>query len=887
MSDIELYITNTETIYPRRDNNVDEVVVRLYGRRPDGAADAITVYGFEPYFYVPAGETDQLQPKEHDKLVRYDPTEVIPLRDRFKPPEEQRELAKVVVTDPGGVPELRKQWDVTWGADVLFTNRLRIDKGLRTGVRAPSRECRHEAIEAVELTDVAPRILFFDIETDDRATGFPEPGDARILSIAAYDNYSDEYVTFLDTDHQPPHAFFDVPDDTDTFETLLSEPTSLNCYQGERRMLMKFAQYVQAVDPDIITGWNAGDDANDGFDLPHLIGRMSEQGVNVGRLSREGYAKSEDIGDGEWRVEIKGRTTYDLMDAWVSTKFTKPDSKRLNDVAQAALDDAKIEHPDLGYFEMYEQDPVRFVDYNTKDTRLTVEINLAENVFGFKKRLREMIGVDWEETRENNEFVEMSVRRKCREHGVVMVTAWDNPHVREANSGANDDEVNYEGAFVFEAFEGLKHNVVGKDLASLYPMTQAMLNASPDTKIDRAKAIREDIPHVVAENGACFRTDVDSIIKELVDEYDEIKMSYKRELEATEYGTAEYESLEVAYGTTKTIYNSYYGYTGWDKSPLYDPAIAAAVTLTGQAVIKETAEYINTETAAEVVYGDTDSNYAEYPPDWPQERVVAEAKRICAHLNEEVYPALCPRFNIDPAENRWEIELEMLADRFFMSGQKKFYAYRSMWSEGMAPGEKVKDGAGSITIKGYACKKSNFAEITKETQRAVLEAILDGADKQAIADIVFAAACSIDPTDPDWDRIGMPQGLGKKLSREKADLEDFYAWSQSGDYPKSAHPRGAWFANHLLDVKFGKGSQPKRCYLKETLTVDSEPVDVICYDDHYDLEPVADDLQMDVTKMQNKVLVNPMQDILEAFGLEMDAALQGKAHSQAGLGAFG
>ena len=332
--------------------------------------------------------------------------------------------------------------------------------------------------------------------------------------------------------------------------------------------------------------------------------------------------------------------------------------------------------------------------------------------------------------------------------------------------------------------------------------------------------------------------------------------------------------------------NSFYGYTGWDKSPLFDPETAAAVTLTGQVVIKKTAAYINEETVAEVAYGDTDSNYAEYPDDWSQERILEYAQEVCDHLNEVVYPELCDKFNIERDTNEWFIELEMLADRFFQSGSKKFYSYRSMWSEGMPFDEKVKDGKGKVKISGYACVKSNFSKLTKETQREILHTILNDGTKQDVADIMFEAAGKIDPVDPDWDLIGMPQGLGQKISKEKAGGDDYYAWSKTKDTPASAHPRGAWFANHLLDVDLGKGSQPKRCYLKPTMSVGDDLVDVIAYEDQYDLEEIEDELKVDASEMQEKVLVNPMDDILDAFGLEIQAALQGRAQTQATLGGY-
>jgi len=63
-------------------------------------------------------------------------------------------------------------------------------------------------------------------------------------------------------------------------------------------------------------------------------------------------------------------------------------------------------------------------------------------------------------------------------------------------------------------------------------------------------------------------------------------------------------------------------------------------------------------------------------------------------------------------------------------------------------------------------------------------------------------------------------------------------------------------------------------------------VDVIAYEDQYDLEEIEDELKVDASEMQEKVLVKPMDDILDAFGLEIQAALQGRAQTQATLGGY-
>ena len=687
----KLYITTTESLYPG-ETNFDSVVVRLYGRTADQEPLQVTVRGFSPYFLTTEDQTDKVAPADHQDLIEYEPVDTIPLSERFD--EESQDLVKVKAKYPHSVPNLRQVFEKTWGADTLFTERFRIDQGIKSGVEVPTENRRgnhiivdKSEVSPVEITDVEPRVMTLDIETDDRGSGFPDPGEARILSIAVHDSYDDEYTVFIDRDREDFEPFFDLSpvqrakraNDDEQFglaDLGIDQPDALKHSPTEKTMLDLFGLFVRDKNPDLIVGWNSGDSSNDGFDLPHIIERMKRVGAKATRLSRESEVKVDDYND-QFKPNIAGRALYDLMDGWGDTKFTEPRSFKLDDVAEDALDDTKIEHQEQGYYEMYRDDPVKFINYNVKDTRLTVEINEKENVLGFKKRLKDIVGVDWRRTHENNEFIEMSVRRKCSEHGVAMITAYDNPHV-----GGDTDEVNYEGAYVFPSFSGRKENVVGIDLESLYPRTQQMLNVSPDARIERERAEQEGIPHVVAENGQTFRTDHDGIIRELVDDYMVLKGEFKEERNQAEHGTERYEALAEAYNVTKTIMNSYYGYGGWNRAPLYNPHDAAAVTLTGQAVIKRTAEYINDVTEGNVVYGDTDSVYCKWPDTWGQIKTLENVESVCEHLNSVLYPSLCKEYGIDPENNRWRMEIEKLCT-MFMSGSKKRYATRTRWSEGM------------------------------------------------------------------------------------------------------------------------------------------------------------------------------------------------------------
>jgi DNA polymerase I len=66
--------------------------------------------------------------------------------------------------------------------------------------------------------------------------------------------------------------------------------------------------------------------------------------------------------------------------------------------------------------------------------------------------------------------------------------------------------------------------------------------------------------------------------------------------------------------------------------------------------------------------------------------------------------------------------------------------------------------------------------------------------------------------------------------------------------------------------------------------LDGQEVDVLAYEYESDLAPVIEEITLDVQATQDKVLRNPMEDILDAIGLDVDAAIEGQ--QQSGIGAF-
>jgi DNA polymerase I len=826
---MELYITNTTTVY---ENN--GVYVDLYGRTEDKELEKVRVAGFQPYFLVEREVARGINPNLHEDIEYVEP-------DCGETSLMGDPLGKVVASHPGAVPGLRENYDKTWEADVLFTDRLRIDAGIKTGVRVPEdvHAVTPDSIEPIPMS-VEERRVTFDIEVDDR-NGFPTEGEERVISIVAHDSYEDETVALIDRGERSAEEFK---------RQLGSEPLppsvdQLHHFKDERSMLSWFCDYVENVDPDLLVGWNSND-----FDIPYLIDRMNKIGVEPDRLAR---------GDGSARKtrgepDISGRVSYDLMDAWVSTKFTEPDSYALDHAASVELDDAKVDYDEDDLMDLYENDPYNLLKYNAKDVLLTHEIG-EEAVYDFKRRLRDIVGVDWSATIQNNDFVEMMVRRKLKDRGERGPTKTPPP------SGGND----YEGAYTLDPYTGVSENVVEIDLSSLYPMTIWMLNASPETKVPASEA--KDRDNVAkAPNGVYYDLTEEGLFKSLVNDALELKQTYKDDIHDAEPGTEEEKEAQEAYAVAKTIVNSIYGVTGWEWFFLYDRQVAESITLMSQQVTRRTEDWVNENTQGEVIYGDTDSCYISFPDDLDQKDSLLNAEGAVRKLNDEIFPDLAEQYGMGSVECRWEMELEKYCKRFFQAGRKKRYSFLKTWQEGMDYDETID----KFDVTGFEAVRSDCAEITEDLQLEVLEDVVRGASEKEIGQTVFEHTEKIKPKPDDWTYIGIPGGIGQKLDEYDSD---------------TAQVRGAKNANKYLGLNIGEGDKPYRCYLEPSTVSNgttSEQIDVICYENNHEAD--GEGLRVNVGRMRETVVKRPLEPILEAIDVEVDAAMRGQ--TQSGLNAF-
>jgi DNA polymerase I len=721
-------------------------------------------------------------------------------------------LLRLYTLNPGDVRRERELFK-HFEADIPFATRFMIDTGLTGGVSAPSKNVDYKELEPTEV-DAPARSCIIDIECEDER-GFPDPQRDAIISITAFDSFLGDYVTFLLISGGIPATITEQQDAGGLVNGCFrKEKHTILPYGDEAEMLTAFTRYIAERDPDVLSGWNFIE-----FDMFYITGRMERLGLRPDKLARlEGQTE---------RNALRGRALFDLLSAYKKMHLSQKESYRLDAVALEEVGEQKVRYTGT-ISDLWKKQPALLVEYNFKDVELCVKINKKDNIIEFYREIARYVGCPLDKTLNSSSVVDIFVLRKAFGR-----------YVLPSKGFVNAEE--FEGATVFEPSRGVRENVVVLDLKSLYPMAMMTINASMETK-DPNGELR-------APNGIRFRKKPDgltrTIISELLKERDE-----KKALRNTfEFGSPQYILYDMQQNVLKVIMNTYYGVSGYPRFRLFDREIGSAATSVGRAIIEHTRTVIE-QMDFKVIYGDTDSCMVQLSKDFGKEQTIATAKTIEKRLNESYKDFAKNELNADV--HFFSIKFEKIYARFFQAGKKKRYAGSLVWKEGKDVEE--------VDIVGFEIRRSDTPQITKDVQQRVMEMILKGEGKEEIRkyliEIVKKYRAGVYPL----DMIGIPGGIGKDLNNY--DIDD-------------AHIRGAKYSNDNFRTEFGKGSKPKRVYIK---SIDPSgisgskypPTNVICFE--YG-DQVPKEFHVDLDLMLEKTLQQPISRIIEALGWEWNELL--------------
>ncbi|MFQ3285283.1 DNA polymerase domain-containing protein [Natronomonas sp.] len=564
---IEFAVTQVNyTVEGRGDD--EHAVLHVFGRVPEaGGDDRVTharVHNFRPYFYTLVSDLD-LAADAAEPLTQADVVDSRLDHDRLTGIEtygdraadgidtgdhDDRELVvyesirgeslvKVFGQTPRDVGELRDRFD-HYEADILFPNRLLIDKDITSGVRVPVRrlddgslKIHHTEIEPVDV-EAESRVHTLDIEVDDRH-GFPEDGEQTIICLTAHDSYRDEYMVWLFEDESEGVT---APDEISSYEPIGDDDPDIEVHRfgNEAEMLVDYLEYVDRTDPDLLTGWNFTD-----FDAPYLINRIDRLAHEHDRLDSDRLSRVNEVWDSGWGgPNIKGRVVFDLLYAYQRTQFSELDSYRLDAVGEEELGVGKERYPgDIG--DLWSDDPERLLEYNLRDVELCVELDRKQEIIPFWEEVATFVGCKLEDATTPGDAVDMYVLHEI--HGEFALPS----------KGRQESE-EYEGGAVFDPISGVKEMVSVLDLKSLYPMCMVTINASPETKVDPDTY---DDETYVAPNGTHFRKEPDGMIREMVDELLEEREQKKALRNENDPGTDTYETYDRQQAAVKVIMNCF------------------------------------------------------------------------------------------------------------------------------------------------------------------------------------------------------------------------------------------------------------------------------------------------------------------------------------------
>lgn len=458
-----------------------------------------------------------------------------------------------------------------------------------------------------EWSKMAPlRILSFDIECAGRKGIFPEANQDPVIQIANVVTKYGEKKPFI------RNVFC-----LDTTSSIVA--TQILEFGREEDMLMSWRNFIDKVDPDIITGYNIAN-----FDFPYLLDRAKHLKVkgfeywsripSVKSVSKETNFSSKQMGNRDTKAtNTNGRLQLDLLQLIQRDHNLR--SYTLNSVSSHFLGEQKEDVHYTMITELFNGTPEsrrRLALYCLKDAylpqRLMDKLSCLENY----TEMARVTGVPFNFLLSRGQQVKFisQLFRKALEQKLVI------PDLK--GEGSEDQ---YEGATVIEPTRGYYDVPIATlDFASLYPSIIQAHNLCYTTLVSKkavdAFKLKKDEDYIVTPNGDLFVTTKQrkGLLAQILEELLTARKQAKRELaaETDPFKKAVLNGRQLA---LKVSANSVYGLTGASNGKLPCLEIASSTTSFGRQMIEKTKNEVEAKYNiangyshdAQVIYGDTDS----------------------------------------------------------------------------------------------------------------------------------------------------------------------------------------------------------------------------------------------------------------------------------------
>lgn len=591
------------------------------------------------------------------------------------------------------------------------------------------------------------RITVLDIEVDSTG-GYPNIQDPKqkITAIALYYSTNDAYHCFVLDEHGT------VKNETKNNQIITS-------YLTEEDLLIDFLAKWDEIKPTICTGWNI-----DGFDFPYLHARL------VYVLGEEIANKLSPIRICYWnkyknKMTIAGVNCLDYLLLYKKYSGKSLTNYRLDTVAKEELKVGKVEY-EGSLDDLKRTDIKKFIEYNLHDVILVKKMNDQLQFIELAQSICHVCHTGYEEFSVSSKILEGALLTYLRRKKMVA----PNKKVEIENDKDDDlaDDVGFEGAYVKDPIPGRHEWICSADINSLYPSVIMSLNISPETKVavikdwDSEKLVKksadkvifdneiytyEDFANVITEynlsvsaNGVVYDQKKLGCVPDILKKWFTERVEFKNKMKecsdkGDKEGTAFWKRRQQV---QKILLNSLYGVLGLSIFRFYDLDNAAAVTLTGQEIIKTSAKYVNnkfnkrcnTKDKDYVVYIDTDSLYLDVKSLAVHEKIddikpfaIKTIGEVSDDLNNFYKIMMVRMFN--STDNRIKIASDVVAKSAFWVVKKR-YAMLKVYNM-----ELNKD-VDEIEIKGLDVVRSSYPRKFRDFMKSILTDILMGVSNDEV-----------------------------------------------------------------------------------------------------------------------------------------------------------
>ncbi len=410
--------------------------------------------------------------------------------------------------------------------------------------------------------DFSPKILAFDIETDELKIG-----EGEILMVSLVSDKLKKVITWKKT-----HKTSDF----------------VEYVKDEAELIERFVKEVRQISPDFLTGY-----FSDGFDLPYLKARAEKYNIRLNLGLDDSQVKFH---RGIFTTaEINGISHIDLL-RFIQTAYSQymqSETLSLNEVANEFLNEKKKDFEIKHSSKIDGDEWENYFEYNLQDSLLTYNLfqKFWPDLLEFSRVMQEPIFNISRNGMSKN--VESYILHNLHKFNEI-------PEKRPTYDeiGERRKREKYEGAFVFQPQPGLYKDIAIFDFTSSYGSVIVTYNLSKSTLLEKPE---KNSYNIEALGKKVYFEKKPGFFPEMLKEIIEKRKKYKQELKQKP------DAIKNARSNAfKLLANASYGYQGFFGARYYCEEAAAATAAFARKAIKDSIDKINQE-GFKVIYSDTDS----------------------------------------------------------------------------------------------------------------------------------------------------------------------------------------------------------------------------------------------------------------------------------------